>query len=76
MPKRSENNIIKIEQGDDCLNKSLLCGTQYIIQIREHFEAYHSTGEFICSGDTFKECSDEVVELIKAEIYSLKLVSG
>lgn len=54
------------------MQRSLLYDTQYIIQVRGHFEAYHSNGEFICSGDTFKECSDEVVELIKAETKMLK----
>lgn len=53
------------------MQRFLFNDTQYIIQVKDHFEAYHSNGEFICSGDTFKECSDEVLETIKAETVKL-----
>lgn len=56
------------------MRKSVLNDTQYIIQVREHYEAYHSTGEFICSGDTFKECSEELLKAIRVEANMLQPV--
>lgn len=55
---------------------SLLNGAQYIKPVREHYEAYTDQGKFICSGDTFKECSEELLELIKAEAKMLRFVSA
>lgn len=31
-----------------------------IISIRGHYEAYDANGNFICSGDTWKEVAEEV----------------
>lgn len=44
-----------------------LNNTQYIKKVKEHYEAYTQDGKFICSGDTFQECSDELILLIQAE---------
>lgn len=55
---------------------SLLNGTQYIKPVREHYEVYTDQGKFICSGDTFKECSEELLELIKAEAQMLRSISA
>lgn len=47
---------------------------QHIVRVREHYEAYTSQGDFICSGDTFEECSKELLDLIKAEIKMLQSI--
>ena len=41
-----------------------------IIQIRGHYEAYDSNGNFILSGDTWDECYNDLVKLLvaKAEV--------
>lgn len=46
----------------------LLNSTQQIRVVGEHFEAYTDSGDFICSGDSFNKCSEELLNLIKAEI--------
>lgn len=38
--------------------------THRIIQVNGHYEAYNSFGEFVTSGDTYKECYDDLIEMI------------
>lgn len=36
-----------------------------IICVNGHYEAYdEATGEFVCSGDTHRECLDTLVEML------------
>lgn len=51
---------------------SLIDDMQRIIPIMDHYEAYTNQGEFICSGATFEECSNELIGLIKAEVKMLQ----
>ena len=37
--------------------------THRIVQVRGHYEAYNSYGEFVTSGDTYKECEDDLIEM-------------
>lgn len=41
--------------------------THKIIQVKDHYEAYNSRGEFVTSGDTYKECEEELIEMIVEE---------
>ena len=36
--------------------------THRIIPVNGHYEAYNSLGEFVVSGDTYKECEDDLIE--------------
>ena len=45
----------------------LLNETQLIKEVRGHYEAYTQDGKFICSGDTFDECADELILIVQAE---------
>ena len=38
--------------------------THRIIPVNGHYEAYNSFGEFVTSGDTYKECYDALIEMI------------
>lgn len=38
-----------------------------IIQVRGHYEAYDSNGNFVLSGDTWDECYNDLVEMLVAE---------
>lgn len=46
---------------------SLVNGTQHIVKADQHFVAIDEYGKFLCSGDTIRECEDELIEMIKAE---------
>lgn len=46
---------------------SLINGTQYIQRVKQHYEALDEHGNFLCSGDSEKECFNELVEMIKQE---------
>lgn len=36
-----------------------------IICVNGHYEAYdEATGKFVCSGDTYKECVDTLLEML------------
>ena len=41
--------------------------THRIIQVRGHYEIYDDNGNFVSSGDTWDECYNDLVELIKAD---------
>ena len=41
--------------------------TYKIIPVNGHYEAYNSFGEFVTSGDTHKECEDELIDMLVAE---------
>lgn len=38
--------------------------THRIVQVRGHYEVYDSNGEFVTSGDTYKECEDDLIEML------------
>lgn len=38
--------------------------THRIVQVNGHYEAYNSYGEFVTSGDTYKECEDDLIEML------------
>ena len=38
--------------------------THRIIPVNGHYEAYNSYGEFVVSGDTYKECEDDLVKVL------------
>lgn len=38
-----------------------------IIHHGSHYEAYNERGDFVCSGDTWNECYDELVEIMTLE---------
>ncbi len=38
--------------------------THRIIPVSGHYEAYNSFGEFVTSGDTYKECEDDLIEML------------
>ena len=35
-----------------------------IIPVNGHYEAYNCYGEFVTSGDTYKECEDDLIEML------------
>ncbi|MEG0898408.1 MAG: hypothetical protein RSF40_01680 [Oscillospiraceae bacterium] len=41
---------------------SLLNSTQRIVKVGIHYEAYDSRGYFLCSGDTYEECEEDLEE--------------
>ena len=38
--------------------------THRIIAVNGHYEAYNSIGDFVTSGDTYKECEDDLIEML------------
>lgn len=38
--------------------------THRIIPVNGHYEAYNSIGEFVVSGDTHKECEDDLIKML------------
>lgn len=38
--------------------------THRIISVNGHYEAYNSLGEFVVSGDTYKECEDDLIKML------------
>ena len=38
--------------------------THRIIPVNGHYEAYNSLGEFVVSGDTYKECEDDLIKML------------
>ena len=38
--------------------------THRIIPVNGHYEVYNSYGEFVTSGDTYKECEDDLIEML------------
>lgn len=41
--------------------------THRIIPVNGHYEAYNSLGEFVVSGDTYKECEDDLIKMLVAD---------
>lgn len=41
--------------------------THRIIPVNGHYEAYNSYGEFVVSGDSYKECEDDLIEMLIAD---------
>lgn len=41
--------------------------THRIIPVNGHYEAYNSYGEFVTSGDTYKECEDDLIKMLVAD---------
>ena len=41
--------------------------THIIVQVRGHYEVHDSNGNFVLSGDTHKECYNDLVEMLVAE---------
>ena len=42
--------------------------THKIIQVKGHYEAYNSLGEFVTSGDTYKECEDDLIAMLVEDV--------
>lgn len=38
--------------------------THRIVPVNGHYEAYNSHGEFVTSGDTYKECEDDLIAML------------
>ena len=38
--------------------------THRIIAVNGHYEAYNNYGDFVTSGDTYKECEDDLIEML------------
>ena len=38
--------------------------THRIIAVNGHYEAYNSFGGFVTSGDTYKECENDLIEML------------
>ena len=38
--------------------------THRIVQVKGHYEVHDSYGEFVTSGDTYKECEDDLIEML------------
>lgn len=38
--------------------------THRIIRVNGHYEAYNSYGEFVVSGDTYKECENGLINML------------
>jgi hypothetical protein len=38
-----------------------------IVQVRGHYEAHDSNGNFVLSGDTWDECYNDSIEMLVAE---------
>ena len=38
--------------------------THRIIAVNGHYEAYNNYGDFVTSGDTYKECKDDLIEML------------
>ena len=49
-----------------------MSNTHRIVQVRGHYEVHDSNGNFVLSGDTYKECYNDLVDILvasaKAEI--------
>ena len=41
-----------------------MSGTHKIIQVEEHFEVYDEYGNFVLSGDTYKDCYNDLIAMI------------
>ena len=41
--------------------------THRIVQVKGHYEAYDSDGNFVLSGDTWDECYNDLIEMLVAE---------
>lgn len=41
--------------------------THRIIPVNGHYEAYNNFGEFVVSGDTYKECEDDLIKMLVAD---------
>lgn len=41
--------------------------THRIVQVKGHYEAYDSDGNFVLSGDTWDECYNDMVDMLVAE---------
>lgn len=41
--------------------------THRIIPVNGHYEAYNSYGEFVVSGDSYKECEDDLIKMLVAD---------
>ena len=38
--------------------------THRIIAVNGHYEVHDSNGNFVLSGDTYKECEDDLIEML------------
>lgn len=45
----------------------MLTNTHRIIHINGHYEAYDDNGNFVCSGDTWNECYNDLIDMLVAE---------
>lgn len=48
---------------------------QRIIPVDNHFEAYSEYGQYLCQGDTWDDCAEKVVNMIKQEVNRFSLLS-
>ena len=46
------------------LRRVMMDNTHRIIPVNGHYEAYNSLEEFVTSGDTYKECEDDLIEML------------
>ena len=44
--------------------EEVMDNTHRIVLVNGHYEAYNSYGEFVTSGDTYKECEDDLIEML------------
>ena len=41
--------------------------THRIIPVNGHYEAYNNYGEFVVSGDTYRECENDLIKMLIAD---------
>ena len=46
----------------------IMDNTHRIIPVNGHYEAYNSFGEFVTSGDTYKECENDLIEMLLEDL--------
>ena len=49
------------------LGGKIMDSTHSIDQVKGHYEVHDSKGNFILSGDTYRECYNDLVEMLLAE---------
>lgn len=50
--------------GLSMLRRVTMDNTHRIVHVNGHYEAHNSYGEFVTSGDTYKECEDDLIEML------------
>ena len=47
--------------------EEVMDSTHRIIPVNGHYEAYNIYGEFVVSGDSYKECENDLIKMLVAE---------